>query len=178
MSSLDAFLHHPIETLERALHIRKQIDQLNGVLRELFGPTPVSLAGVQTNAPRKRGRPRKMNVIAAEVLNSGAAMDEWSPGAEVAKAKKKKKRKMSAEARERIAAAQRARWAKQKGASGPAKAAAKPKPKAATAKPARTKKISAPRRAARAKAHSAKKGASDKARKQIAEAGQPKFKIL
>jgi len=142
MSSLDAFLHHPIETLERALHIRKQIDQLNEVLRELFGPTPVSLAGVQTNAPRKRGRPRKMNVIQVEVLN-GSAMDEWSPDAEVAVAKKKKKRKMSAEARERIAAAQRARWAKQKGTSGPATAVAKPEAKTATAKAARKKKISA-----------------------------------
>ncbi len=178
MSSLDAFLNHPIETLERALHIRKQIDQLNELLRELFGPTPVSLAGVQTNAPRKRGRPRKMNVIPAEALNSGEAMDEWSPGEEVAKAKKKKKRKMSAEARERIAAAQRARWAKQKGTTRPARAVAKPEAKAATAKPVRKKKISAAKQAALAKTQSAKKGVSGKARKQIAEAGQPKFKIL
>lgn len=178
MSSLDAFLHHPIETLERALHIRKQIDQLNEVLRELFGPTPVSLAGVQTNAPRKRGRPRKMKVIHGEVLNRGEVMDEWSPGAEVIMVKKKKKRKMSVEARERIAAAQRARWAKQKGSAGSARAVAKPETKAAAAKPARKKKISPAKRAAAAKAPSAKKRISGKVRKQIAEAGQPKFKIL
>lgn len=102
MSSLEAFLNHPIETLERALQIRKEIDQLNEVLKELFGPTPVSLAGIQTNAPKKRGRPRKVQV------------DELSPDAAELKAKRKK-RKMSAAGREKIAAAQRARWAKAKG---------------------------------------------------------------
>jgi len=106
MSSIEAFLNHPIETLERALHIRKQIDQLNEVLKELFGPSPVSLAGMQTSAPKKRGRPRK--------VQSTAPMDELSPGAAELKAKRKK-RKMSPEGRAKIAAAQKARWAKAKG---------------------------------------------------------------
>jgi len=59
MSTLEQFLNHPIETLERALHIRRRIDQLNEVLKELLGPSPVSLAGLPVNAPKKRGRPPK-----------------------------------------------------------------------------------------------------------------------
>lgn len=106
MSTLEAFLNHPIETLERALHIRKQIDQLNETLKELFGPTPMSLAGVQTTAPKKRGRPPK--------VQEAGAIAQLSPGADEVKAKRKKKG-MSAEGRAKIAAAQKARWAKSKG---------------------------------------------------------------
>ncbi|HSI12843.1 MAG TPA: hypothetical protein VK961_12410 [Chthoniobacter sp.] len=102
MSSLEAFLNHPIETLERALHIRRQIDQLNEVLKGLFGPTPVSLAGIQTSSPAKRGRPRKIASDQAVIVET------------------KKPRKMSAAGRARIAAAQKARWAKVKGTKSPA----------------------------------------------------------
>ena len=101
MSSLDAFLNHPIETLEKALHIRRQIDQLNGVLKELFGPSPVSLAGIQTSTPAKRGRPRKVMV-------------DPSPAVEA-----RKPRKMSAAGRARIVAAQKARWAQVKANKSP-----------------------------------------------------------
>jgi hypothetical protein len=108
MATLNDFLTHPIETLERALHIRKQIDQLNEELKALFGPTPISLAGVQTNAPRKRGRPRKVDTVAkTESGGSETGNVQITRG-------RKKKRKMSAEAKARIAAAQKARWAKVK----------------------------------------------------------------
>ena len=110
MPNLEAFLNHPIETLEKALHIRKQIDQLNEMLKELFGPSPVSLGGVQTNAPRKRGRPRKVTAI-VDTRSEG----ETGPVA----GGPKKKRKMSAAAKAKIAAAQRTRWAKAKSSHGP-----------------------------------------------------------
>jgi hypothetical protein len=57
--------------------------------------------GGTTGSRRRPGRPRK----------SGAG--EFAP-APLSKKQRRKKRTMSAEARERIAAAQRARWAKQK----------------------------------------------------------------
>jgi leucyl aminopeptidase (aminopeptidase T) len=85
MPSLQDFLTHPIETLEKALHLRRQIDQLNKSLKELIGPTSASLLEVQPEpAPKRRGR-----------------------------------RKMSAASKAKIAAAQRARWAKQKGTDEP-----------------------------------------------------------
>lgn len=122
MSTLDAFLNHPIETLERALHIRKQIDQLNEMLKELFGPTPLSLAGVQASAPKRRGRPPKAKTsVAAQEGHEGQNGLVEKSG--------KKKRKMSAAAREKIAAAQRARWAKQKGTAGPLTAVVMEEPK-------------------------------------------------
>jgi hypothetical protein len=89
MSTLQDFLAHPVETLERALHIRRQIDQLNEALKELFGPTSISLGAMQMSI----GEP--------------------------AAARRKGRGKMSAQARQRIASAQRARWARQKGSHGP-----------------------------------------------------------
>lgn len=112
MSFLEVFLNHPIERLERALHIRKQIDQLNEMLKELFGPTSISLGAMQTSLTdkpqkKRRGRPRK--------VGKTDPIDELSPGAAEVKAKRKK-RKMSPEARARIVAAQKKRWAKVKAA--------------------------------------------------------------
>jgi len=133
MSALEAFLNHPIEMLERALHIRKQIDQLNETLKELFGPTSISLGAMQTSltdVPKKRrGRPRKVSLEDGIESRDGlfAGMT-------------KKKRKMSAAGRAKIAAAQRARWAKAKSSHGPLTAVAMPGTEGTTAKPARKKK--------------------------------------
>jgi hypothetical protein len=131
MPTLEAFLNHPIETLERALHIRRQIDQLNEVLKELFGPTPISLAGVQTPVSRRKGRRTRSPETKAKM--AAAQQARWakkktSATAEKGKADpaaKKKKGAMSAEGRARIVAAQKARWAKVKAgkaASVPVKA--------------------------------------------------------
>jgi len=91
MSSFDAFLNHPIQTLEKALQIRKQIDQLNEVLKELFGPSPVSLAGVQTTIPKRRGRPRKVeNEKEREISPAKRAKVSATQSARRAKAKAKK----------------------------------------------------------------------------------------
>ena len=113
MSALHDFLNHPIETLERALHIRKQIDQLNEVLKDLFGPSPVSLAGVQTSALKRRGRPPKAKKRITTVESGDVPVAEPAPTA-----KAKTKGGISAAGRARIAAAQKKRWAKVKGETG------------------------------------------------------------
>jgi len=128
MPTLEDFLSHPIENLERALHIRKQIAALEDGLKGLFGPTPVSLAGMQTEQPRRRGRPKgKTMPAAARAKIANAQRLRWakSKGLESATqagpvepspvSKTRKKRTMSAAGRARVAAAQRARWAKVKG---------------------------------------------------------------
>ncbi len=75
---------------------------------------------------KRRGRPK------------GSTNKQTSP-AEIAA---KPRPTMSASARERIAAAQRARWAKQKGTAAPKKAA--PAKKTAAKQPAKTEKRSVP----------------------------------
>lgn len=56
MSGLQEFLSHPVEKLERALHLRKQIEELNDTLKELFGPTPISLASLQVEVRKRKGK--------------------------------------------------------------------------------------------------------------------------
>ena len=51
MSLLDSFLHHPIETLEEALHIRRQIEALEKQLSSLFGNHPPSLDAIPADVP-------------------------------------------------------------------------------------------------------------------------------
>jgi hypothetical protein len=84
-----SFWDHPIDKLEAALSLRKQIAALQNKLSGLFG---------SDDKPPK-GR------------SSASKAATTSP------IKRKGKRTMSPEARERIAAAQRARWAKTKGTS-------------------------------------------------------------
>ena len=162
MSTFEAFLKHPIETLERALHLRKQIAALEKALREVMGPTPPSLAGMQTPAPQRQGRKKRSAAAKASTANAQRLRWAKSQGLEsatlaepveapaVAKTRKKKGG-MSAEGRARIVAAQKKRWAKVKAKqSAPAKVAPK------------------------------KKGKSigQKGRKLIASEGQPNFQIL
>ena len=124
MSTLHDFLNHPIETLERALHIRQQIAALEKALTEVMGPTLPSLAGIQATGPKRRGR-RKMSADArAKIANAQRLRWAKSKGLESATlagpvktaptAKTKTKGGMSAAGRARIAAAQKARWAKVK----------------------------------------------------------------
>jgi hypothetical protein len=120
MPTLEDFLSHPIETLERALHIRKRLEELQEILKGMMGPTPPSLGGVQINAPKKRGRPRKVNAL-PEVGSEGG-------NGQVADGRKQR-RKMSAVTKAKIAAAQRARWAKSKTSHGPLTAVSIPEPK-------------------------------------------------
>lgn len=137
MSTFDTFLNHPIETLEKALHIRKQIAGLEKVLKGLFGPTPISLAGVQTIVAKPKTRrtlsPAARAKIAAAQKRRWAKSKDPQPTATAkaaAPVAKARKGGMSAEGRARIVAAQKARWAKvkaQKAAPSPVKAAPKKK---------------------------------------------------
>jgi hypothetical protein len=133
MSTLQDFLNHPIESLERALHIRKQISALEKALQEVMGSSPAPVVAKDA-APKRRGR-RKMSAEArAKIANAQRLRWAKSKGLESGTlagpleaapvAKTKRKRGMSAAGRARIAAAQKLRWAKVKAATSvPAKAA-------------------------------------------------------
>jgi len=142
MSNSDSFWNHPIETLEKALHLRKQIESLQQTLSELFGGHPPSLAGTQTAPAKVKGK-RTMSAAARNKI-AAAQKARWakSKGAKAeapieetaAPVAKAKKGGMSAAGKARIAAAQKARWAKIKGqkaaaSPAPAKVAAAPKKK-------------------------------------------------
>jgi len=177
MSFRDNFINHPIETLEKALHIRKRIDELNEMLKGLFGPTPPSLAGVQSPSPQPKG---KRTVSAASRAKMAAAQKaRWSkksvPSSKAIKAAqvvKPKKGGMSTEGRARIIAAQKARWAKvktEKSGSAPVKTTAPVKVPAI-----KGRRTMSPE--ARAKIAAAQK--KRWAKVKIANEGQPKFKII
>jgi hypothetical protein len=121
MPTLEDFLSHPIETLEKALHLKKQIGALQDELAELFGSNPPALAGVQIFEEKRRGRPKGKKMSAASRARMAAGQRaRWAakkgtgaiePAAPVVEAKKEKGG-MSAAGRARIATAQKLRWAK------------------------------------------------------------------
>jgi hypothetical protein len=137
MPILDSFLNHPIATLEKALHIRKQIAALERALQDVMGPTPPSLGGIQTTVPKRKGKRTMSTAAKAKIANAQRLRWAKSKGLESATlagpveaapvTKTKKKGGMSAEGRARIVAAQKKRWAKVKaGTSTPAPSKAAP----------------------------------------------------
>jgi hypothetical protein len=135
MPILQDFLAHPIENLERALHIRKRIEQLNATLKDLFGPTPISLASIQMEIRKRLGKRTLSSEARAKIAaaqkarwskhrkgrtpagGGGRTKKQTKPAVSPA-GSKKKGRGLSAEGRARIAAAQKARWAKARKAKG------------------------------------------------------------
>jgi hypothetical protein len=97
-----SFWDHPIEKLEEALHLKKQIHALQEKLSSLFGSDDD-----EVKEPKRR-----------------PGFTPVSPMARKARTAKAGKRNLSPEARERISAAQRARWAKSKGATSTRSSAA------------------------------------------------------
>jgi hypothetical protein len=89
-----------LEKLERTLHIRQTIDELQEELHSIYS----GLFAASTPSPAKRRGRKKGKVGKAKTAVFGAV------NAPV----KKKTRKMSAAGRAKIAAAQKARWAKRK----------------------------------------------------------------
>lgn len=133
MPKSDSFWDHPIENIEKALNLRKQIEALKNQVASLMGSEtghgkvakrrgrpPKAVAEV-TAAGKVDGRKGKRSK-AARAKMAAAQKARWAAKKGVATAKpaaeapkRKKRRTMSPEARARIAAAQRARWAKMKG---------------------------------------------------------------
>jgi hypothetical protein len=120
MPILDDFLSHSIATLERALEIRKRIDQLNEKLKEFAGPKSISLGAIQIGAGKpasKKGRGKMSSEGRARIAAAQRARWAKQKGTEASALKetpkaKKKRGGLSAEGRARIAEAQRRRWAK------------------------------------------------------------------
>jgi hypothetical protein len=121
---------HPIATIEKALHIRKQIEALKSSLTGILGGQQVGDGKVS----KRRGRPPKTASVGSPTVKDGrkgkrsattiakmkaAQQARWAKKNDAAAAvetevKTRKKRIMSPEGRARIAAAQKARWAKLK----------------------------------------------------------------
>jgi hypothetical protein len=135
-----SFWDHPIEKLEEALHLKKQIHALQSKLNGMFD------SGKEEDSGKagKKNRGGRATSSAASPQKIGAAQRARKsvsptgfarPGA---KSKVRRKGGMSPEGRERIAAAQRARWAKAKGGSSAPARATKP---AASSKPAKNVRV-------------------------------------
>ena len=103
-----------MDTTNIVAQLRQELNRIDQAI--------AALEGLGQAAPR-RGRPPKLNQALLVV--------------------ERKRHRMSASARARIAAAQRARWAKQKGESAPKKATAKKRAGRKPMSPAMRKKLSA-----------------------------------
>jgi hypothetical protein len=103
-----------MDTTNIVAQLRQELNRIDQAI--------AALEGLGQTAPR-RGRPPKSS--------------------QAAPAAGRKRRTMSASARSRIAAAQRARWAKQKGLAAPRKATAKKRSGRKPMSPAMRKKLSA-----------------------------------
>ena len=120
-----SFWEHPIEKLEEALHIRRQIAALQKKLGSMFGDRSPSLASISTRAGAKKGGKRTMSPEAREKI-AAAQRRRWaktrgtSAGSSQTASKSrapKKKGGITPEGRAKLAAAMKARWAaRRKGA--------------------------------------------------------------
>src|SRR5688572_3755491 len=90
---------------------QQRLRELDEERAAIYATFPEFRTGAANTAPLRRG-PRRKNQVgataASELATSGSASQEQS------RVRRRKRRKMSKEARAKIAAAQRARWAKQK----------------------------------------------------------------
>jgi len=125
MPQTKSFWEHPVEVLEEALSLKKQIASLQSKLGSLFGgdepSVPTSVPTSSRGGKRTFSAASRLKMAAAQrarwAKRSGGSATESAPApaASSTGAKKGGKRTMSPEARARIAEAQRARWAKTKG---------------------------------------------------------------
>jgi len=112
-----SFWDHPIETIEKALHIRKQIEALQESLRELYGDGRQPLS-VEKSTPSKDARMGKRSA-ATRAKMKAAQQARWAkkkptPVAVNTVKGPKSKRVVSATSRKKMAAAAKVRWAKKK----------------------------------------------------------------
>ena len=125
MPTTTSFWDHPIDQLEEALSIRKQIATLQNKLGSMFGGAEPRVSGSSTSSKPtpfgKRSEEVRAKMAAAQKARWAKIRGDSGSGVSTASStssKKKGRRTTSPEARERIAEAQRARWAKVKGSSG------------------------------------------------------------
>lgn len=131
MSQSKSFWDHPVETIEEALSIKKQIASLQAKLGSIFGgdssPAADASPGRKAGGKRTFSEASRKKMAAAQRARWANRGGETASAGNTSSAPKKRGRKpMSPEARARIAEAQRARWAKSKGtdsSSGSASAA-------------------------------------------------------
>src|SRR4051812_45842908 len=118
--SKSSFWNHPIEKLEEALHLKKQIHALQAKLSSLFssdgGEVSNGVAAGSSQAPKTRGGKRAFSAATRAKMAASQkarhARRQSSGTTKVAKpAQGKKKRNLSPEGRARIVAALKARHA-------------------------------------------------------------------
>jgi hypothetical protein len=125
MPPTTSFWEHPLEKLEEALHIRKQIAALEDKLRSMFGGKSdgvIRSSSALTKDPRNGKRSAAVRAKMAAAQRARWAKSKGETSTPVVP-KKKGKRTMSPEAKAKIAAAQKERWAKVKGARASTSAA-------------------------------------------------------
>jgi hypothetical protein len=127
-----SFWEHPIDRLEEALSIRKQIAALQSKLGSLFGSDAPPSTATRKGGRRRMSPAARARIAAAQRARWAKQKGTTAAVAEIAvltgSPKRRGKRIMAPEARERIAAAQRARWAKRKGTGSALTAAVQSKP--------------------------------------------------
>jgi len=107
---------HPIETIEKALHIRKQIEALKANLAAMFGDgaqphfKEAPVPAVKDGRRGKRSPATIAKMKAAQQARHAKKKGVVPSPVQAAK----KKRTFSAASRAKMAAAQKARWAKKK----------------------------------------------------------------
>ena len=110
-----SFWDHPIETIEKALHIRKQIEALQQSLKEFYGDGAQPLVMEQLTLA-KDGRKGKRSA-ATRAKMKAAQQARWAkkkPAAVKSVKEPKTRRVVSATSRKKMAAAAKVRWAKKK----------------------------------------------------------------
>ena len=106
-----SFWDHPVETIEKALHIRKQIVALEASLVEIVGGDPkMQLPFLVVKDVRKGKRSASVRAKMAAAQQARWAKKKSSPVVKTPKAK----RVVSASSRKKMVASQRARRTKEK----------------------------------------------------------------
>jgi hypothetical protein len=113
-----SFWDHPIETIEKALHIRKQIEALQQNLREIYGDGRQPLFVENAPSAVAKGVRKRKKSAATLVKKAAAQQARWaknsSPAVVKHVKKPKTKRVVSKASRARMSAGQRARRTKEK----------------------------------------------------------------
>ena len=109
--SSTSFWDHPVEKLEEALSLRKQIASLQSKLSDLFGGATPKLKPVKRGGKRPMSAEGRERIAAAQRARWAKSKGGASP---VAPKGSKKRSGLTPEGRARLAASMKARWAARK----------------------------------------------------------------